>query len=841
VRAQENAGQGANTPGKQTALEALDPPVDPALVVSRKPPTGPLIQRRTWASGAFLAAAARLVARGEESTYTLRRVVEWATAATGAQRAILWAIEGDTDQPLTMLAWAANDGWRPGDAPAPPLNGSPALLRAVRVPDAVLVDLKHPREQAVGWDALIGVEPIALCAAISGGEARGILAVAGIAPGAATTTFGEDTRATLGACAALAAIVFERRREEDEASQAAQDRSAEATAPPSPIETAPEEQIPPAADDPFLNLPDRQAMLLRLTEEIGRARRFGHPLTVLTLDVDRAEEWVAQAGAGSVSLLLAHLVGIIRQSVRAVDLIGRGGDDEFLLILPVSEADDALRVGERIRAILAQRQPEGRAHAPNLRLTISGGVVSYPDDGTNPEELLHAAERTSLYAKRMGRDQIRVCGQGEMESPSGRSTAPLTGGAATPAKGSRIAQVFQGLLDALAAAGDAHDQARPGHGRAVGRYARTLAEACGLDPEQAQTIELAGTLHDAGKIGLPATILGKRGMLTAEERSILREQPAVGKLMLMQVPSLEGVIPLVEYAHERYDGNGYPAGLRGNQIPFGSRIIALAEGYEAMTSDRPYRGALSHSMAVAELWREAGGRYDPRLVDTFVRLVSPSGDDAPGETWNPDLLEQIAIGPDAAQEESGGTPPRETPATAIAHNDAPAAALHDESALDGTPDEPAAAPPAPATADQHQMAEAGQIGPMKIAPVINAAAPTPPTTAAERPAVSAVDAAQERSAPYQENSAPGARQTRRTGTDPLPARRVAQEAAFSAEALPIARPDADEAQEGHDQLSVDDISLKMGETTMLRMAELSRLNKQRTGFLHHKDESNNDE
>ncbi|HEY8597143.1 MAG TPA: diguanylate cyclase, partial [Thermomicrobiales bacterium] len=407
VRAQDSAEQGANTPRKDATPDANNPPADPALVVTQKPATGPLIQRRAWASGAFLAAAARLVARGEETTYTLRRVVEWATAATGAQRAILWAIEGDTDQPLTILAWAANDGWRPGDAPAPRLNGSPALLRAVRTPETILVDLSRPLEQAVGWDALIGVEPIALCAAISGGEARGILAVGGIAAGAGTTTFGEDARTALGACAALAAIVFERRREEDEAHEAAQAQSAEA-APLATVETVPEEPASPSADDPFLNLPDRQAMLLRLTEEIGRARRFGHPLTLLTLDVDRTEEWIAQAGKGAVAPLLAHLVGIIQESVRDVDLIGRGGDDEFILILPVSEADDALRVGERIRTILAQRQPEGVEHAGNLRLTISGGVVSYPDDGTNPEELLYAAERTSLYAKRMGRDQIRM-------------------------------------------------------------------------------------------------------------------------------------------------------------------------------------------------------------------------------------------------------------------------------------------------------------------------------------------------------------------------------------------------------------------------------------------------
>lgn len=603
-------------------------------------PTPPA-QRRAWASGAFLAAAARLVARGEESGYTLRRVVEWATAATGARRAALWAIETGPDgkQQLTTLAWAAIDGWRPTEEALPAPQFSLALQQALRNPEAVAVDIDSPAEARVDWLRILGTGPIALCAAISSGEARGVLAVAGNNAGVVSTApFGEDARAALAACAALAAIVFDRQKpvEQPDAEEAAAEEAA-----------AFAEQL-----RPFQELPDRAAMLAQLKMEISRAERFGHPLALLSLDVDRFGEWAERAGANVAADALDHLTALIRASIRDVDVLGRDGDDSFILILPVSEADDALRVGERIERALRDNQPL----APDglEPLTISGGAVGHPDDGADADALLASAERTTAYAKRMGRDQIRVRGLGEMESPSigntDRLSADRIAAAASAATPPLVAQAFQGLVDALTAAGDAHDQARPGHGRSVGRYARALAEACGLDPEQARAVELAGTLHDAGKIGLPVEILAKRGPLTSDERAVLRDQPAVGKLILMQIPSLESVIPLILQAHERFDGSGYPDGLQGNQISFGARIIAIAEGYEAMTNDRPYRKALTHSMAIAELWREAGKRYDPRLVDTFVRVVGPLETTTTDETWKPELLERVTIDEEAPAE-----------------------------------------------------------------------------------------------------------------------------------------------------------------------------------------------
>ncbi len=954
MRTQETGDNAAANPPAATPIE--EPAASPA---PQGPDTStPQGKPNSWASGAFLAAAARLVARGEENTYTLRRVVEWATAATGARRAVLWAVENDAENnpQLALLAWAAADGWRPSDLPELRIHTSPALMRAFRTPEAVMVTPDRPLERGADWDARLGITPIALCAAISAGETRGILAVAGLnAEQEEGATFGDDARTALVACAALAAIVFERRHDEQSTAQQALAPTPEAAAAPeqtAPIlpqddsrepilatldtllsATAPIDQEEATEEDPSLitPLPDGAAMARRLNEEIGRARRFEHPLAVLFLTIDRGEQWAERLGAAGFATVREHLIGIVRESIREVDLLGNGEDDSLIVILPVSGVDDALRVGERIRTVLDRRQLDLAASA-RLRLTVSGGAVSYPDDGSSGVELLDAAAHTAAYARRMGRDQIRMRGLGDMESPSqghlGETAPP---GGALPSNTPQVGQVFQALLDSLTIAGDAHDQARPGHGHAVGRYARALAEACGLNPDQVQTIELAGTLHDVGKIGLPVDILGKRGELTPEERAVLREQPTIGKLMLLQIPALEAIIPLVEHAHERYDGNGYPAGLRGNLIPFGSRLIAIAEGYEAMINERPYRRALSQSMAIAELWHEAGSRYDPQLVDTFVRLTEQMND-AAGESMPLEAITIATSVPGAPQEEfelapdmgeshedvMARAPVSEAPpgvepeqatnvvlplieaepttenATGEPETSLPAPTMAQERASAAPAPTPAMpTPPAPEAptplgkstlimprkathtfrADmplaQAPTAEVSPIvstlepepreAPGSVAQVAAPAQPTPQASAPApiiAPAAGPIGRAEVQAAAGEQEAvastpAPTTGNPMKAATPPVETQRAAAqptpqltpitseqatgEAGMEWYDDDVAHPNnkttEQDDDERPDQLNVEDTILVMSQTTLLRMAELGRLNKRRTGYL----------
>jgi HD-GYP domain-containing protein (c-di-GMP phosphodiesterase class II) len=181
-----------------------------------------------------------------------------------------------------------------------------------------------------------------------------------------------------------------------------------------------------------------------------------------------------------------------------------------------------------------------------------------------------------------------------------------------------LERAFDGTVRALAAAVDAKDTYTAGHSSRVAEYARATGRALGLPEPDVRAVELAGHLHDVGKIGIPDQMLGKRGPLEPHEWTAVRQHALVGYAILAPVPIDDRVKLAVRHSHERWDGTGYPDRLRGDAIPIHARILAVADAYEAMISDRPYRAALTHLEAAAELRRSAGTQFDPRVVDAFL-------------------------------------------------------------------------------------------------------------------------------------------------------------------------------------------------------------------------------
>lgn len=186
--------------------------------------------------------------------------------------------------------------------------------------------------------------------------------------------------------------------------------------------------------------------------------------------------------------------------------------------------------------------------------------------------------------------------------------------------------IFQSLLG-LANALEAKDLYTHGHSERVAGLARRLAEAVGLSGPGVETIAQAGLLHDVGKIAVPEVILGKPGPLTDAEWDIMRRHPVIGAQIVAPLEFFQIGAVLVRHHHERHDGSGYPDGLRGEAIPLGARIIAIADVYDALTSNRPYRTALSHPEGAEYLRRAAGRTLDPRLTITFLEQVAdaPAG------------------------------------------------------------------------------------------------------------------------------------------------------------------------------------------------------------------------
>ena len=168
---------------------------------------------------------------------------------------------------------------------------------------------------------------------------------------------------------------------------------------------------------------------------------------------------------------------------------------------------------------------------------------------------------------------------------------------------------------------EARDPYSYGHSSNVTTYAHSIAGELGLSPSEKENIVNAGLLHDVGKIGISDAILLKPEKLTQAEWEIVKEHPRRGKDILEPLSFLKEAVPIVYHHHERYDGRGYPKGLKGEEIPLGARILAVADSYDAMSSDRPYRKRLSEEECITELKESAGKQLDPRIVEAFLRVL----------------------------------------------------------------------------------------------------------------------------------------------------------------------------------------------------------------------------
>ncbi|HVM18098.1 MAG TPA: HD-GYP domain-containing protein [Gaiellaceae bacterium] len=189
------------------------------------------------------------------------------------------------------------------------------------------------------------------------------------------------------------------------------------------------------------------------------------------------------------------------------------------------------------------------------------------------------------------------------------------------------------MLALLTRAIDSRDPYTRGHSLRVTALAEGVARRLGWAEERLVALRLGGALHDVGKLSLAPGVLEKPGPLTPEEVELVRGHPAVGAKLLAPIPEARGALPYVLHHHERWDGAGYPAGCAGTDIPEGARLLALADAFDAMTSDRPYRAALPREAALREIARCAGTQFDPVLADAFLTVWGAEA--APAATATP--------------------------------------------------------------------------------------------------------------------------------------------------------------------------------------------------------------
>jgi HD-GYP domain-containing protein (c-di-GMP phosphodiesterase class II) len=239
-------------------------------------------------------------------------------------------------------------------------------------------------------------------------------------------------------------------------------------------------------------------------------------------------------------------------------------------------------------------------------VALSAGIATYPQAGVDRAELLQAADRALYLAKEQSRGGVRAF------RPELEELAELDRLATGPDRSARLRAAAS-----LAHAVDARDAYTGSHSYLVGELAARIAGLMELQPEEVELLRLAGSVHDLGKLAIPEEILRKPGLLNEVERLVLERHPQIGFRMLESL-GIEPVATWVLHHHERWDGTGYPHRLAGEKIPLGARILFVADAYDAMTSERVYRGRISHEQAVAELERCSATQFDPSVVARFV-------------------------------------------------------------------------------------------------------------------------------------------------------------------------------------------------------------------------------
>ena len=360
-----------------------------------------------------------------------------------------------------------------------------------------------------------------------------------------------------------------------------------------------------ARTDELTGLLNRHSLDEVITSEISRHSRYGGVFSLIIFDLDSFKAYNDDQGHLAGDKLLGQISGTMKKAIRSADQAFRYGGDEFAILFPQTTIEAAYQVAERIRKQVASEVKTGY-----IPLTISLGLASWPADGVGLNEIIAAADAALYHAKRSGGNQSQHA-----------SGAMLVSDDTTIGSGSNKDSKTLSTIYALAAAVDARDHYTCSHSKKVSEYAIAIAEALNLEPLEINRLGTCALLHDIGKIGISDEILTKQCELTAEEWEEIKAHPQLGATIVSHVGHLAPYILGILHHHERYDGSGYPRGLKGEEIPLEARILAIADAFAAMTSERPFSNTLSYEEALEEIKRGAGTQFDPKLAEVFLSIA----------------------------------------------------------------------------------------------------------------------------------------------------------------------------------------------------------------------------
>lgn len=359
-----------------------------------------------------------------------------------------------------------------------------------------------------------------------------------------------------------------------------------------------------AADqDPVTGLLNHRAIHQILDETMEAAAAAQQPCTVMMMDMNNFKMFNDTYGHPAGDEALRRVAKALAESCQSGATVGRYGGDEFLAVLPGANQQQALALAQQVKAKLLKQgfvpnPTDGRV----IPITLSYGIASFPKDSQSRHDLIAMAD-ANLYTAKRSEEGIRVTSDIQRESSQLRNENSFA------------------VLDGMVTAVDNKDSYTRRHSEDVAEFSIWIAEELGLSTDTLRTIRIGALLHDVGKITVPDEILRKPGRLTAEEFEILKRHPRLGALIVAGVPGMESILDIVQHHHERWDGKGYPDELRGEEIPLLGRLVAVADTFSAMTTDRPYRKGLSWDVAVQEISDNAGTQFDPAMAEAFLKAA----------------------------------------------------------------------------------------------------------------------------------------------------------------------------------------------------------------------------
>ena len=359
-----------------------------------------------------------------------------------------------------------------------------------------------------------------------------------------------------------------------------------------------------ALTDPLTGLGNHRHFHERVERELVEAERSARDFSLCMIDVDDFKRINDLFGHPAGDSVLAKIAGALRQNGEAFRL----GGDEFALLFPQCDESEAVLTAS---AIIDRVSALELDHIGSV--TISAGVATFPTQAPSRGELVRLADSALYWAKEHGKNRAHVY------RPDVVELAELRRLAHGPDRAARFR-----AAESLAKAVDLRDTYTGSHSARVAELAARVAARLDLDQELIELARLAGSLHDLGKLAIPEEILRKPGPLTDPERLVLERHPQIGFRMLDSL-GIEPVADWILHHHERWDGTGYPDRLPGPMIPLGARIIFVVDAFDAMTSDRVYRGRLSPRDALLELQRCAGTQFDPEVVDALAEELELTG------------------------------------------------------------------------------------------------------------------------------------------------------------------------------------------------------------------------